>query len=837
MMVKMKYTLKLLLLLCIVLAGMYAATPSWLPYILARQLPPGWQLEQLEAAYPGLTGIDIQRLRLKGELQMAGFTLAATDIRFNYKGLKTAIDSLSLDVRIRTAKSRSDDALTQDDLSLPVTKPNANLPELSVTQLRMAVHPGTPIKAGDIDSAQPLVVVFDALKLVPISNSSFHLVANANLEELPGITGQFELDVELMANRDGGKVSVTLPAPAKFKYQDQTAWIDQLLTNAVPGLQRTPGPQAKVFLELDQGSNFEFQNGASPSIRFNGDANFSLTSNGQSLKLMAVDFQVEMDDISDLESTTAGGLITLGWEENAPFAWSSSELDLKADKLSLSNTGKLRISHQAIGFEQTGDFKARLEMLQTKLPSGQSLESENFEMQGRMDFDISMSEPDALINFYFNGPVTATKPVIGLPGDERNPALTLTAADLSLTAEVHSQDETLVSTGNGVLMVGNITPPAISAERIDMTWQELDLFSLTGNLSTKTQGFAMEFKAETWTGFDFDVTYTLRSDADVSGSGTLKFESGQQWPIEFAGNTQAEHWDIKLPATTFELAQLRSLLQVAHFELPDAVKLTDGHIDLQGAIVADENVSASMIIKGYEMGASMHESNAHNASFLFNVSSDHTMSASGPVSIESIALAGGIDVANIRVDLNIEDMEIYGLQNLYAEVFGGQVRLLNLQFSKSRIEDSTIELSHINLGSLLEFADIDGLDGTGTLEISLPFGSDSTGVHINNGTFIATGPGHLAYTKEGVVSSNIGLQALENFQYQALSGTVDYQSDGAYRIAIRLEGKNPDLYDGHPIVFNLNIDGSLPELFEALFISGDFEESILNQIKGVPDLF
>ncbi len=94
----------------------------------------------------------------------------------------------------------------------------------------------------------------------------------------------------------------------------------------------------------------------------------------------------------------------------------------------------------------------------------------------------------------------------------------------------------------------------------------------------------------------------------------------------------------------------------------------------------------------------------------------------------------------------------------------------------------------------------------------------------------STAPGRLAYTKEGVAGSNIGLQALENFQYQDFSGTVDYQSDGTYQIAIRLEGENPDLYGGHPIVFNLNISGSLPELFEALFITGDFEESILKQI-------
>ena len=132
----------------------------------------------------------------------------------------------------------------------------------------------------------------------------------------------------------------------------------------------------------------------------------------------------------------------------------------------------------------------------------------------------------------------------------------------------------------------------------------------------------------------------------------------------------------------------------------------------------------------------------------------------------------------------------------------------------------------------MAYADIDGLEGTGFLDISLPVGSDQNGMHVENGTFHSTVPGRLAYTKEGMAGSNIGLQALENFHYRDLSGTFDYQSDGTYLVTVRLDGKNPDLYGGHPIVFNLNINGSLPELFEAMFITGSFEESILNEIKS-----
>jgi len=194
-------------------------------------------------------------------------------------------------------------------------------------------------------------------------------------------------------------------------------------------------------------------------------------------------------------------------------------------------------------------------------------------------------------------------------------------------------------------------------------------------------------------------------------------------------------------------------------------------------------------------------------------------------------LASGIYVSNIKAELRLDDIDSYLLKNLNAQLFEGQLKINRLQFSDNRLENTTAELSHINLGRLLEYADFDGLKGTGSLDILLPVSTDKAGVNIKNGLFHSTAPGYLAYKREGVAGSNIGLQALENFQYQDLSGKINYQSDGSYRIEVHLEGKNPDLYGGHPVVFNLNINGSLPELFEALFITGDFEEAILKEIR------
>ena len=882
----MKLLLRLLLFLCVVIAGIYAATPLWLPYIFAGQLPPGLAMEKLDAGYLGFSGVNIKLLQINGEFQSANIGLTAADIRFRYRGWKTEIGSLSLDVHIRATEDRDADALTLNDLSLPVVKLTGKMPELSVLKSRVVLHH----EFNQVIN-KPLVLNFQSLKLTPRADGSFHFVTGVSLEGSAGVNGRVDVDVNvgslnsnirfpaaadlppwlevafeqrgqaldtttqiranfnaaavdqkwldtvlaqstggklthasgtlmaqadfvgkeqrvidqvslaaerlrvefdggsvninaaLLASREDENISVTLPKPAEIQFQDSNGKTPELIMQAVPGLQRTSGLVAMARAEIDADSSLVIQTGNIPSMEFNGDVKLEMTSANSNFSLQAADLQIELEDISVPGKVSANGLVTLDWIENTPFSYVSDDLGLKADKLSLSGTGHFQLADQ------------------------------------NMDFA-------------FDGPVTASYLVINVVGDEHTPPMTITADEMSISAGLTSDNGKLVSTGSGTFIVGQILPMATSSAKTDLSWQELDLINMSGKLSTKTQGFATELEGETWTGFDFDITYTLLSNSDVKGSGVVLFDSGLEMPIIFAGNTQAEHWDVSLPASTIKLSQLDSLLRVAHFALPETVKLTDGYIEFQGDVVIGDEITATMSVSGHEMGASMLESSAREASFSFNTSYGNTISAKGPVSVKILALAGGIDVSNVRADLNLESEDAFGLKNIYAEVFEGRLNLGSLRFAENRIEDTTLEMTHISFGHLLAFADINGLEGTGFLNISLPAGSDEAGVYIRDGTFHSTGPGRLAYTQAGVAGSNIGLQALENFQYKDLSGTLNYQSDGAYQIAIRLEGNNPDLYGGHPVVFNLTISGSLPELFEAMFITGDFEEAIMNEVRS-----
>ena len=836
----MRLLLKLFLILCLLIAGIYAATALWLPYILARQLPPGWQLEELKSGYPGLAGITIDRLRVKGKYGLAGIALTSSDLRFTYRGLKSDIGLVSVDVYLHTAESDSADSPTLDDLSLPVTKLTGELPQLAIRKMRLALH---RTNDSQVEAARPLLLDFEAFDLSPRADQGFHLVSQAvfaesqrfkgrldidvsqklsnalirfpanmdlpawllvdikqesqpastttrieavfnadsadrdwldsvlaestgnmftriggnleiqanfagqdlqnmeslslsseNLQLLSG-SGVISLDAELLANIEGDEIVVSLQAPAEIDFQGETNLIDELLTDTFPGLKLAPGSEMDVSTVLGLDSKFHFLPGHTPSIRFSGDLKTDLNSGTGSLSLLSNGLQIEVVDLNQPKSTSVHGEARVDLRINTPFSYTSEDLQIAADSLSI-----------------TGDLK--------------------------------------------------------------------------------SDEGKLVSTGGGTMMQARLKPGPVSVEKIDMTWQELDLTGLTGTVVTHTQGFTTEFDNEKWTGFDFDMNYTLLGKTDISGAGTTKFANGPEIPFEFTGNPEAQRWDIRFPPATIELKKIRKLLSVAHFELPASIKLAQGYIEFQGEALLTDRITANMSIGGFEMAGSMHESTARKASFTFDAGYDDRLWANGPVFIEALDLAGGIEMTNIRFELELDGTEHFKLKNLYAEVFDGRIELGGLQLSENRVEDTTVKLSHINLSQLLAYADIDGLAGTGYLDISLPVGSDATGLHIKDGIFGSTGPGRIAYTKEGLAASNIGMQAIENFQFKDLSGTLNYQSDGAYLMAMRLDGKNPDLYGGHPVVFNLNINGSLPALFEAMFVTGSFEESILKEIKS-----
>ncbi|MBS1196963.1 MAG: hypothetical protein H6R18_748 [Proteobacteria bacterium] len=143
-----------------------------------------------------------------------------------------------------------------------------------------------------------------------------------------------------------------------------------------------------------------------------------------------------------------------------------------------------------------------------------------------------------------------------------------------------------------------------------------------------------------------------------------------------------------------------------------------------------------------------------------------------------------------------------------------------------------VEIRHIDLAQLLELFKLQGLSGSGQLSGMLPLTYRDGGIEINDGRLNSLAGGTIKYAPDTAIPTNIGLQVLRNLHFQKLGTQIWYAQDGAYRAQIKLDGSNPDFYNGYPVRFGLNIKGALPGLFRAALFSGDFNRHILEQLQS-----
>jgi hypothetical protein len=154
--------------------------------------------------------------------------------------------------------------------------------------------------------------------------------------------------------------------------------------------------------------------------------------------------------------------------------------------------------------------------------------------------------------------------------------------------------------------------------------------------------------------------------------------------------------------------------------------------------------------------------------------------------------------------------------------------------------DVTLRADQLDLGQLLALTRLDGLSGEGSLDGVLPLRLSAGAVIIEGGELAARAPGVLRYASESAPAAlqaggeGVGLllQALENFHYEALKITLDGRTDAAMDIDLHLAGANPDLHDGHPVEFNLDLEGELANILRQGVASYQIPERIRERMQG-----
>lgn len=197
--------------------------------------------------------------------------------------------------------------------------------------------------------------------------------------------------------------------------------------------------------------------------------------------------------------------------------------------------------------------------------------------------------------------------------------------------------------------------------------------------------------------------------------------------------------------------------------------------------------------------------------------------------------ASGIPLYDLITDLHWHNDKIEFIEAGFRALGG------NFQISPTRIDLAgkgnrlIVNVSDMDFGQLLMQIDRQGLSGSGQITGTIPVVFVGEGIEIKDGELHSTVPGTLRYQSDTSGTpeiDNIALQALQDFHYENLKIWLDYQPAGDYQIRLRLEGRNPKLYNGYPIAFNLNLAGQLPGLLRAGLLSGDFSGEILKTIQS-----
>jgi hypothetical protein len=136
----------------------------------------------------------------------------------------------------------------------------------------------------------------------------------------------------------------------------------------------------------------------------------------------------------------------------------------------------------------------------------------------------------------------------------------------------------------------------------------------------------------------------------------------------------------------------------------------------------------------------------------------------------------------------------------------------------------TVQVRGVSMSKLVGLLEVEGLRAEGTLGGDIPLRFGPKGLRIDRGTLAAADKGRIQVefgaaqeTLAGQGESvNLMVRALKDFRYDVLSLSVTRPETGDLALGITMQGNNPDVLDGYPFKFNIDLTGDLEPILAAL---------------------
>ncbi|MGQ0665685.1 MAG: YdbH domain-containing protein [Nitrospiraceae bacterium] len=218
-----------------------------------------------------------------------------------------------------------------------------------------------------------------------------------------------------------------------------------------------------------------------------------------------------------------------------------------------------------------------------------------------------------------------------------------------------------------------------------------------------------------------------------------------------------------------------------------------------------------------------------------------------PATVTIASVQTGIEAANLSTMFQgtwklADRLPVFEVKDFRCEVFGGAVSSPGLVVDPAKPPyQAVVSLQRLDLTKILSVEQQQGIQGTGTLNGTLPVTITPGGVTVKDGMVEAQPPGGIIRYGSTPESSrlisetdsqlHLVTQALNNFHYTLLRVGVDYAESGTLFLSARLEGRNPDLKKIPPIHFNLTVQEHIPTLLKSLRLVEDIQDAVEKKYK------
>ncbi|MDD3444820.1 MAG: YdbH domain-containing protein, partial [Zavarzinia sp.] len=146
----------------------------------------------------------------------------------------------------------------------------------------------------------------------------------------------------------------------------------------------------------------------------------------------------------------------------------------------------------------------------------------------------------------------------------------------------------------------------------------------------------------------------------------------------------------------------------------------------------------------------------------------------------------------------------------------------------------------VDLGEVTRVLGIQGLDGTGVLDGTVPLSVAGEEVAITDAQLSARGPGVLRYRPDNLppqiaqagAEVDLVLRALADFHYDSLGLTFGKAVGGEGFVRLAMAGANPAVMDSQPFNFNIRIESNFARLADLVLLGLRSAQDLLGRAAG-----